>query len=262
MNNKERKIQVCWFLTSGLMPLRYIYGLPCFSKANGKQVSWKVFRRWMRKLADAEYIKIMSCGYASETFGPEAALLLPLGAKFLTAHVSRLDPCDFRMSSPKPANIDHELRLTDIIREIKYGAAAQKHYDIVSLSDDKQIRLWFKNRNKSLKNEYIADLKAIIKRTKTENEVIERSYYLEYDNGDKGRSYWEPKLLSWDMNIVLITRDAERAFKMVEHLKASSLGICIITHEDFLKIGLLSCVEALERFVKSIFVEGEWKWFA
>lgn len=260
--NQFRKIQVFWYLTSGLTPLRDIYHLNCFVGPTGTQVSWKVFQRGMRKLAKDKYIKIIPCGYASVNYGQQAALLLPLGANFLCAHVSQLDPCDFRTSNPKPSNVDHELRLTEIILTIKYGAAAQKHYDIVSLSDDKQIRLWFKNRNKSLKDQYIADLRAVIKRTNTENEVIERSYYLEYDNGNKGQSYWEPKLRSWQSNIVLITRDAKRASKMAEHLKCSSLGICIITLEDFKKVGLLKCIEALELFQKSIFVAGEWKWIS
>lgn len=261
--DKKRKIDVFLFLTSGVTPLKVIYNLPCFLKTDGTRVSWKVFLRAMRKLAKDKYIKIIPCGYASEAYGPQAAFLLQYGANFLCAHVNHLDPCDFRVTSPKPANIDHEIKLTQIVNVIKYGAR-QRQYGLVSLYDDKQIRIWHKNRGESLKDKYIADIKAVLKLTSTDSRVFERAYQLEYENGQKGRSYWEPKLRSWHMNIILITRNTERALKMAGYLKDSRLNICIVTLEDFIKIGILNCVIALQNFQKSIFDSktGEWKEFA
>lgn len=256
--NEDRKIAVFMYLTSGLTPLRDIYQLNCFVGQNGTRVSWKVFLRGMRKLAKDKYIKIIPCGYASEVYGPQAALLLPLGANFLCAQISHLDPADFRMTKPKPANVDHELKLTEIVNAIKYGVS-QGWYALESISDDRQIRLWYKNRGVSLKGVYIADLKTVIKATRNDKSVASLGHHIEYENGNKGRSYWYPKLNCWQMNIILITRDAARAANLSEYIKTSKLSICIITHADFKKIGLLSCANALLRFQKSIYVSGQWQ---
>ncbi|MBI1913115.1 MAG: hypothetical protein HYS21_14105 [Deltaproteobacteria bacterium] len=258
--NNDRMIIVFWHLTSGLTPLKILYNLDCFLKRDGTRVGWKFFLRGMRKLAENKYIKIISCEYASETYGRRAAILLPLGANFLCAMGSNLDPADFRMTCPKPANVDHEIRLTEIVNVIKTGSRL-KQYELVSLSDDTQIRLWHKNRGESLKNKYIADLMIAIRLKGRDNRVIERGYHIEYENGNKGRSYWEPKLRSWEMNIILIVRDAKRAANLAKYIEGSLLGICIITHADFKNNGLMSCVIAIQRFQKSIFdgEKGEWK---
>jgi len=261
--NEDRKIAVFMYLTSGLTPLRDIYQLNCFVGKNGTRVSWKVFLRGMRKLAKDKYIKIIPCGYASMTYGQQAALLLDYGANFLCGQMSQLDQCDFRMTKPKPANVEHELKLTEIVNAIKFGAS-QGRYALETINDDRQIRLSYKNRGLSLKGKYIADLNTIIKALRLDKSIATLGFHVEYDNGCKGRSYWYPKLNGWEMNIIVITRDVRRAAKVAGYMKGARLGICIISHGDFKKIGILNCAIALQRFQKSIFDSktGEWKEFA
>lgn len=261
--NEARKIAVCMHLTSGLTPLRHIYKLDCFVGKNGKRVSWKVFLRGMRKLAKDKYIKTIKCGYASAVYGQQAALLLPYGANFLCGQMSQLDQCDFRMTKPKPANVEHELKLTEIVNAIKFGAS-RGFYILESISDDTQIRAWHKNRGVKLKGIYIADLRTVINAKCTDGSVATLGHHLEYDNGSKGRSYWYPKLSGWDMNIIVIARDAARAAKLAAYVKGSRLNLCIIAHADFLKVGILSCATALKKFDKSLFDSKtrEWNAFA
>lgn len=263
--NKKRKAVVCHLLASGPTPLRRIHQLGCFLKQDGTRVSWKVFRRGIRKLAEEEYIEIIDCGDASEEYGPEAAVLLERGANFLCTN-RNLDPESFRMTIPKPANITHELRLTEIVNTIKRGEQ-QELYSIKKCLDDTQIRKLNKLSKKSLKSKALPDLDltivARLRRGDNIDSVVKR-YFLEYDNGNKGPGYWGWKIKSWEEHdAILIGSDEKRCTLLAEHIQGISLhtgGVCIISLNEFMRVGLLYCAMPLLTMTKCIFDPKERTW--
>lgn len=237
---RTRDSQIMRFLAAGPATFKGLH-TEFFRREDGELADPRVARRRLTKLINMGYLKHKR--YQISDRGIDIYALDELGANAAFYNWS-LDRDCVRMDFPSNHTVNHDLILSDVIRKVWQGSD-EKNYDLKIAFDDRVMKsrhaleMRFKDKVTTRRKYYYPDLFMIIQQINQP----EKSFNIEIDCGQKGKSYWVPKITSWNRPTLVLTltlnrMKAHKAYALMSDRK-HIMGFATV--DDFLKNGLIEC---------------------
>ena len=130
-------------------------------------------------------------------------------------------------------NVMHEIVLARIYRKI-WREVREKKYQIEHIYDE----IVMKSKIKPNRGVFYPD--ACLRVHRPQNGTID--VYIEYDNGNKGLSYWVPKICSWNITTLVLASNQDRVNRLKHYIWNSRRKVptAFAVASDFIATGLLS----------------------
>jgi DNA-binding PadR family transcriptional regulator len=227
----DRDLKILWLLSSGPVSTNRIRDELFIH--NGKKLSRQCVERRINKLVQMGYVVKQQYKVSRKVLTVVA--LDELGQNEVTNNFS-IAREHIRVGLPNQLKLLHELMLSAIMSILR--KEGESKYKLIALHDDSVLKR--QTPPSQRRGGYLPDL--VLEMTRPSNGRI--VIYVELDTGNKSKSYWQPKIKSWNEVALVLCLNAQRLARMKWYVQHSGRKVptgFALAH-DFIKNGLAQTV--------------------